>query len=67
MVSNGVTVKELKEGELYKYLGLDENIQYDRSINKGKIFKEYFRRVKAIWSSELNLRNKTIEHLHYQF
>ena len=26
MVSNDVTIKELKEGELYKYLGLDENI-----------------------------------------
>ena len=62
MVSNDVTIKELKEGELYKYLGLDENIQYDGSINKGKILKEYFRRVKAIWSSELNSRNKTIAH-----
>ena len=62
MVSNDVTIKELKEGELYKYLGLDENIQYDGSINKGKILKEYFRRVKAIWSSKLNSRNKTIAH-----
>ena len=62
MVSNDVTIKELIEGELYKYLGLDENIQYNGSINKGKILKEYFRRVKAIWSSELNSRNKTITH-----
>ena len=53
MVSNGVTIKELKKGELYKYLGFDENIQYDGSINKEKILKEYFRRVKAIWSSGL--------------
>ena len=62
MVSNGVTIKELKEGELYKYLGLDEKIQYDGSINKENILKEYFRRVKAVWSSELNSRNKTIAH-----
>ena len=57
---NGVTIKELKEGEVYKYLGLDESVQYHGEINKERIVTEYFRRVRTIWSSQLNSRNKTI-------
>ena len=59
---NGVTVKKLEEGESYRYLGVDENIEYNGKINKERILKEYYRRVKAIWLSELNSRNKTIGH-----
>ena len=60
IVMNGVTIKELKEGEVYKYLGLDESVQYHGEINKERIVTEYFRRVRTIWSSQLNSRNKTI-------
>ena len=59
---NGVTVKELEEGESYRYLGVDENVEYNGKINKERILKEYYRRVKAIWLSELNSRNKTVAH-----
>ena len=62
IVINGVTIKELKDGELYKYLGIDENILYDGDLNKERILKEYYRRVKAIWRSELNSRNKSTAH-----
>ena len=62
IVINGVTIKELKDGELYKYLGVDENIQHDGDVNKERILKEYYRRVKAIWRFELNSRNKSIAH-----
>ena len=62
IVINGVTIKELNDGELYKYLGVDENIQYDGDVSKERILKEYYRRVKAIWRSTLNVRNKSIVH-----
>ena len=62
IIMNGVTVKELEEGESYRYLGVDENVEYNGKINKERILKEYYRRVKTIWSSELNSRNKTIAH-----
>ena len=59
---NGVNIKELEEGESYRYLGVDEDIEYNSIINKDRILKEYYRRVKVIWSSELNFRNKVIAH-----
>ena len=62
IIMNGVTVKELEEGESYRYLGVDENVEYNGKINKERILKEYYRRVKAIWLSELNSRNKTVAH-----
>ena len=30
---NGVTIKELEEGESYKYLGQDESIGYEGSLS----------------------------------
>ena len=62
IMMNGVTVEELEEGESYRYLGADENKEYNGKINKERILKEYYRRVKAIWLSELNSRNKTVVH-----
>ena len=59
IIINGVTVKELEEGESYRYLGVDENIEYNGKINKERILKEYYHRVKAIWLSVLNSQNKT--------
>lgn len=59
---NNVTIKELKAGETYKYLGQEESIGYDGPLNMERVTKEFYRRVKAIWSSELNAKNKTIAH-----
>ena len=53
-------IKELQEGECYKYLGIDEDIEYNGKISKERVLKEYYRRVRAIWKSQLNGRNKTI-------
>ena len=53
LVINGINIKELEEGESYRYLGVDENIEYNCIINKERILKEYYRRVKVILSSEL--------------
>ena len=59
---NGLTIKPIEEGESYRYLGQDENIAYEGTINKEKVSKEYLSRVKKIWSSELSAFNKTIAH-----
>ena len=59
---NGITIKELKENEKYKYLGQDESVEYDGPLNKERVTKEYLKRMKKIWSSELNSLNKVIAH-----
>ena len=50
----------MKEGDTYKYLGIDENISYVGPINKHRITKEYYHRIKKIWNSELSSFNKVI-------
>ena len=59
---NGLDLKELDDGDSYKYLGQDENIRYEGRLNKDRITKEYFRRVRKIWSSELDGKNKVTAH-----
>ena len=59
---NGLTIKPIQEGESYRYLGQDEYIAYEGTINKERVSKEYLSRVKKIWSSELSAFNKTIAH-----
>ena len=59
---NDIEHNELEYGEKYKYLDQDENIGYDNIPNKNRVLKEYFRRVRKIWSSELFSNNKTIAH-----
>ena len=59
---NGLQLSELKEGESYKYLGMDEDIAIIGDINKEKVTKEYFRRVRKIWNSELYCRHKVTAH-----
>ena len=41
LVMNNLTIKPVKEGDTYKYLGIDENIIYHGPINKGRVSKEY--------------------------
>ena len=46
-------LNELKQGETYKYLGVDEDISFKGDINKERVRSEYFSRVRKIWKSEL--------------
>ena len=57
-----LTVQEIKEGDNYKYLGIDESVGFDGPLNKERVIKEYKRRVNRIWRSELNAINKSIAH-----
>ena len=61
-IMNGVTIRDLEEGEPYRYLGQDETIGYDGKLNKDRVRSEYFGRVKKMWTSELNARNKISAH-----
>ena len=57
---NGLKIKPIQEGESYRYLGQEENVAYEGTINKERVTNEYLSRVKKIWSSELSAYNKTI-------
>ena len=59
---NGLKMNELKEDDSYKYLGMDEDVAYKGELTKDRVRKEYYRRVKKIWRSELYSRNKVIAH-----
>ena len=59
---NGLELNELEIGESYKYLGQDEDISYKGDLNKERVTKEYFRRIRKIWKSELYARNKVMAH-----
>ena len=59
---NGVKIQQVDEGECDKYLGQDESISYTGTVNKERVSKEYFTRVRKIWKSKLSGFNKTIAH-----
>ena len=59
---NGTDIEELDLGETYTYLGQDENISFKDELNKQRVTKEYLRRVRQIWNSELYSRNKVLAH-----
>ena len=50
---NDIVIQPIEEGDTYKYLGQDENINFDGPIDKEKVTKGYFTRVRKIWTSEL--------------
>ena len=45
---NGLTIQEIKEGDNYKYLGIDESVRIDGPLNKNRIRKEYKSRIRKI-------------------
>ena len=59
---NNLSIRPLNEGESYKYLGLDEAVSFNGPLNKATISKEYFARVRKVWSSELSALNKCLAH-----
>ena len=59
---NGLTIKEIENGDSYRYLGIDEAVGALGPLNKDKVTKEYKKRVRKIWNSELNRQNKVTVH-----
>ena len=58
IVINDAEIRELDVGETYTYLGVDESVGMNEELNKDKVKREYLRRIRKIWKSELNARNK---------
>ena len=59
---NDIVIQPIEEGDTYKSLGQEENINFDGPIKKESVTKEYFTRVRKIWTSELSAYNKVIDH-----
>ena len=59
---NNVTINPMKEGDSYKYLGQDENLEYVGPVNKKGVINQYYKRVEKIWKSELSTYNKHVAH-----
>ena len=59
---NGLKNKSIQEGESYRYLDQQENVEQfnDGQFNKERVLKEYLSQVTKIWSSEVSAFNKTI-------
>ena len=55
---NDIVIQPIEDRDTYKYLGQDENINFDGPINKARVTKEYFTRVRKIWTFELSAYNK---------
>ena len=59
---NGLSIKEVEEGDTYRYLGIGDAIGIADTLNKEKVLKEFKRRTEKIWTSELNAKNKITAH-----
>ena len=59
---DGLKISELQDIDSYKYLGADEDVAYQGTLNKDQVVKEYIKRIRKIWKSELSARNKVIAH-----
>ena len=53
-----IELNHLENGNCYKYLGQDEDIGFSDTLNKERVTKEYFQRVRNICSSELYANKK---------
>ena len=60
-ISN-IELNQLQNGDCYKYLGQDENIGFNGTLNKERVTIEYFQSVRKFWSPELYANNKVTSH-----
>ena len=69
LVSNieikGLSVRELKDGEQYTYLGQDESVGFDGSLNKKKSIKDVSRKYGTLNSTVIT-KLRHITRLSYQ-
>ena len=62
LLVNGLKLSPIGPHDSYRYLGLDECVEYNDVLNKERVSTEYFRRVRKVWSSELSSYNKCVAH-----
>jgi hypothetical protein len=51
-------IQEPEQGKTYKYLGAEESDGIQHQQMKGRLKKEYTRRLRMVLKSELNAKNK---------
>jgi len=51
-------IKELDPRKTYKYLGIEESFDIQHKNEKEKLTKEYLRRLRLVFSTELSAKNK---------
>ena len=63
---NNLELKELKDDEPYKYLGRDEDTACVGELNKERVLKEYYNRVRKIWNSTVKTKPSPLTSLQSQ-
>ena len=58
VIDTNRVIQELEQGKTYKYLGIEESEGIQHQQMKERLKKEYSRRLRMIFKSELNARNK---------
>ena len=58
LLNDNLVIQDLDQAQTYKYLGMEEGEGVQHHKMKVKIRKEYKRRIKLVFKSELNARNK---------
>ena len=51
-------IKELDPSKAYTYLGIEEDYDIQHKNEKEKLKKEYFRRLRLVWGTELSAKKK---------
>lgn len=58
-IEGNLTIPEMKQDELYKYLGMKQNIRIDHAKIKDETKKKFYNRLKYILKTKLNSKNIT--------
>ena len=59
---NDLGIQPVEEGDTYRNLGQDENIDHVGELNNERAKKELYHRCRKLWSSELSAYNKATGH-----
>ena len=64
---NNLFIKPIKDGDTYKYLSIDENTTCVGAVNKERVTKEYYTRVKKIGKQNFRLSTKLLLTIHLPY
>ena len=57
---NNLFIKPIKDSDTYKYLSIDKNVTCVGAVNKERVTKEYYTRVKKIGKQNFHLSTKLL-------
>ena len=64
---NNLFIKPIKDGDTNKYLGIDKNTTCVGAVNKKRVTKEYYTRVKKIGKQNFHLSTKLLFTIHLPY